>query len=112
MSATMPALLGSAAMLHLHMQVAADDCVRKHKPANMAMYGALKYLLLTVVAADNFAVLALPVDTEPRTVADAVSLMEPIKVSVSAPDHNSCRIWQGLCCPSAESALIISACAR
>jgi hypothetical protein len=53
----LPPLLAS-----LSVQEAVHDCVRKHKAASAAMYGALGYMLLLPVAADKFGVLAMRVD--------------------------------------------------
>ena len=41
------------------LQVALNECREKHRGANAALYGGLRYILLTVTAGDMFGVYAL-----------------------------------------------------
>ena len=66
------------------LQVALTECRDKHRGANAALYGGLRYILLTVTAGDMFGVYALRLEGD----YNVEVLINPFSVSC-------CSAWQG-----------------
>lgn len=68
------------------LQAAVAECRDKHKNAKSALYGRLGYILLTVVAADQFGVYGMTLE------GNQIEQLVP-KISVSCAHLTACMPW-------------------